>query len=173
VRQVPRVRVPDGGQRPVAVAPEGGHDVGLHARLDHHHLGALAEPPHHRSRLRPRRLEARGTDVTRLHRRGRVEHHDHLARPFADDGHHRAREGDAERHQREDLEDQQRVALQALEEGRGLAVAQLGAPQHEARHRSLAPAHLEEVEEDERQREAQGGERERRQEIHATTLPLS
>jgi hypothetical protein len=28
VRQVPRVRVPDGGQRPVAVAPEGGTTLG-------------------------------------------------------------------------------------------------------------------------------------------------
>src|SRR5207248_4601226 len=46
LRQVARARGVDGRQRAVAVASERGGDVWLHARLDHHDLGALAQTTH-------------------------------------------------------------------------------------------------------------------------------
>ena len=76
--------------------------------------------------------------------------------------------------QGEDLEDEQRVALQPLEEGRGLAVAQGGVPEQQARHRHLAAPHLEEVQEEQRARESAGQEQgERTQEAHDSRSPLS
>src|SRR6185295_15084779 len=71
------------------------------------------------------------------------------------------------------LQDQQRVALQALEERGGLAVAKDRLPQHEARHAALAPAHLEEVEQDQRQRQAEDRKGQRREEAHPRIRPRS
>ncbi len=166
VRQVARLGGADRGERALAVAAEGGRDLGLDARLDDHHLGALGEPAHEGHRLRPRGLEARRRDVPGLHGRGRVEHDDDLARPVAHDRDRRAREGQGERQERQDLEDQQRIALEPLEERGRLAVAERRIPQEQTRHPPLPAADLEEVEEDERQREPEEGERERREEAH-------
>src|SRR2546426_8523119 len=46
-------------QGTLAVTPERGGHLRLDARLDDHHLGALAEAPHELDRLRPRDVEAR------------------------------------------------------------------------------------------------------------------
>ena len=173
LRQVARARGVDGRQRAVAVASERGGDVRLHARLDHHDLGALAQTTHERQRVGTRGFEARRRHVARLHRRRGVENDDDFSRPLPGDGDDGPRQGDGQGDEREQLQDQQRIALQALEECRGLAVAQLGAPEHEARHAVFAPAHLEEVQEHERRGDAEDGEGERRQEAHATTRPRS
>ncbi len=173
LRQVARARGTNGRERAVTVAPEGGGDVRLHTRLDDHDLGTLAEPPHERGGLGPRRVEPRRRDVARLHRRRGVEDDHDLARALAGDRHHRPRQREGQRQKGQQLQDQQRVALQTLEERRGLAVAQLGAPEHEARDPALAPPHLEEVEEDERRRHTEDGKGERGEEAHATTRPRS
>src|SRR2546427_12036244 len=64
-REVPGLRLAEGGQGTLAVAPERGGHLRLDARLDDHHLGALAEAPHELDRLRPPDVEARRTDVLR------------------------------------------------------------------------------------------------------------
>lgn len=168
LRQVARPRAVDGRQRAVAVAAQRRGHVRLHAGLDHHDLGALAEPPHERRRLRPRRLEARGRDVARLHRGRGIEDDDDFARALAAHGGDGPRQRERQRDEGEQLQDQQRVALQPLEEGGRLAVAQLGAPEHQARDPPLTPAHLQEVQEHERRGDSEHRERERRQKAHAT-----
>ena len=55
--KVAGLRRADRAQRPFAIARHRRRNFGLHAGLDHHHLGALAEPPHERGRTSPRRLE--------------------------------------------------------------------------------------------------------------------
>ena len=47
---------------------------------------------------------------------------------------------DGQREQGQDLQEEERVALQPLEEGRGLAVAERGRPQEQARHRICGAA---------------------------------
>ena len=66
-----------------------------------------------------------------------------------------------------------RIALQPLEERRGLTIAEARLPQQQARHRALAPPHFQEVQQDERQRQTEQGQRERRQETHAWTRPFN
>ena len=173
VRQVAGPRRGERRERARPVAAQRGGDARLDARLDHHHLGALAQAPDELGRLPARDLEARRRDVPRAHRGRGVEHDHHLARPVAHDRGDRARECHGEREQREDLEDQERVALQPLEERRGLAVAQSGRPQQQARHGLLAPPHLQEVQEDERQGQREERERQRREEAHTSTRPRS
>ena len=75
--------------------------------------------------------------------------------------------------QREDLEDEQRVPLQALEERRRLAIAEGGVPQQEARDPALAAADLQEVEQDQRQRQREGREGQRREKAHPSIRPRS
>ncbi len=53
----------------------------------------------------------------------------------------------------QDLQQQERVPLQALEEGRRLAVAKGGVPQEQARHPHLTTPHLEEIEQQQRHRQ--------------------
>jgi hypothetical protein len=173
LRQVPRPRGVDGRERAVTVATERGRHVRLHAGLDDHDLGTLAEAPHERRGLPARRFESRRRDVARLHRRGGIKEDDDLARPLAADGYHGPRQRHRQRDECQELQDQQRIALQALEERGRFAIAQLGAPQQEARHAALTPAHLEEVQEHEGRRDAEHCERERRQEAHATIRPRS
>src|SRR5437867_2509425 len=88
--------------------------------------------------------------------------------------HHRGgrpRQRDGQREEGEDLEDQQRIVLEPLKERRRLAVAQRRIPQEQARHPPLAPADLEEIEQDERQDERREGEREGREEAHTSSRP--
>src|SRR5213080_399498 len=154
-----------------AIAPERGGHLRLDARLDDHHLGALAEAPHELDRLCPRDVEARRTDVVRLHRRRGIEHHHDLAGALAHHRGGRPRQRDGQREEGEDLEDQQRIALEPLKERRRLAVAQRRIPQEQARHPPLAPADLEEIEQDERQDERREGKREGREEAHTSSRP--
>src|SRR2546428_2316855 len=119
----------------------------------------------------PRDVEARRTDVVRLHRRRGIEHHHDLAGALAHHRGGRPRQRDGQREEGEDLEDQQRIALEALKERRRLAVAQRRIPQEQARHPPLAPADLEEIEQDERQDERREGEREGREEAHTSSRP--
>ena len=171
IRKVPGLRLADGGQGELAVTSERGGDLRLDARLDDHHLGALAQAPHELGRLRPRDVEPRGTDVARLHGRRGVEHDHDLAGAIAHQGDGRPGQRDGQRDEGQDLKDQQRIALEPLEERRRLAVAQRRIPQEQARHPPLAPADLEEVEQDERQGQRHKGERERREEAHTSRRP--
>ena len=168
-----RLRGADRGQRPLAVARERRGDSRLDTRLDHHDLGALAEAPDEAERLAARDVEAGGRDVGRLHRSGGVEHDDDLARSVPHERHGRARQRHGEGEERQELEDQQRVALEPLEERGRLPVAERRIPQEQARHTLLAAADLEEVEEDERQRQREQRERERREETHTRRRPLT
>src|SRR5207249_1356627 len=52
-----------------------------------------------------------------------------------------------------------------------LAVAQRRIPQEQARHPPLAPANLEEIEQDEREDQRRESERERREEAHTSRRP--
>ena len=173
VGQVARVGRADGGQRPVVIARERRAHRGLHAGLDHHHLGRLAQASHELHGIGARHVEARGRHVAGLHRGRDVEHDDDLAGALAHHGDHRPRQRQRQRQQGQDLEDQQRVALQPLEERRGLAVADDGLPQQQARHPALAPADLEEVEQDQRQRQPEDREGKRREEAHPRIRPRS
>src|SRR5213076_1283001 len=139
---------------------------GLDARLDHHDLGALAQPPDEPRGLRPRNVEARGTDIARLHGRRGVEHQHGLAGAVARHRDGRPRERDGQRE-----EDQERIALEPLEERGRLAVAERRIPQEQARHPSLAPTDLEEIEQDERQDQRREGKRKRREEAHTSRRP--
>src|SRR6266550_1938874 len=124
-------------------------------------------------RMAARDVEAGGRDVGRLHRSGGVEHDDDLARAVPHERHGRARQRHGEGEERQELEDQQRVALEPLEERGRLPVAERRIPQEQARHTLLAAADLEEVEEDERQRQREQRERERREETHTRRRPLT
>jgi hypothetical protein len=75
-----------------------------------------------------------------------------------DDG---AGERQGQRQQREQLQDEQRVALQPLEERRRLPVPPARLPQEQARHHPFAAADLEEVEEHQRQGQGEQCERQR------------
>ena len=173
VGQVARVGGTDGRQRTVVVARERGRHRGLHPGLDHHHLGRLAQAAHELGCFAASDVEARRRDVVRLHRGGEVEDDHHLACALAHHRGHRPRHRQRERQQREDLEDQQRVALQPLEEGRRLTVAQDRLPQQEARHPPLAAADLEEVEQDQRQGQPEDREGQRGEEAHPRIRPRS
>ena len=173
VRQVVRARRPDRVERAIAVAAHRRRHERLHARFDHHHLGAFGQPAYERGRLRLRALEPGRRDVGRFHRRRVVEDDDDLSRAVAEHGDRGPSEGDREREQGQELQDEERIALQPLEEGRGLAIAQRRRPQEQARHPTLAAPHLQEVQHHERQREREEQERERREERHASTSPFS
>ena len=69
-------------------------DARLDTRLDQHDLGALAETVDERDGLRLGDREARRAHVAGFHRRGGVQHDDHLPCAFSHDGHGRAGEGD-------------------------------------------------------------------------------
>jgi hypothetical protein len=84
---------------------------------------AVAQAPHELDRLRPRDVEARRTDVVRLHGRRGVEHHHDLPGALAHHRDGRPGQRDGQREEGEDLEDQQRIALEPLKERRRLAVA--------------------------------------------------
>ena len=173
-RQVAGVGAADRRQRPVAVARQRRGHGRLHAGLDHHDLGALAQPAHQRRPPPPRATSNREGDTSRAFIEADSVEDDHdLAGALAHHGGDGTRQRQREREQREDLEDQQRIALQALEERGRLAVAQRRLPQQQARHPPLAPAHLEEVEEHQRQRQREGRERERGEEAHPSTRPRS
>ena len=171
VGEVPGLRLGDRGQGALAVAPERGGNLGLDARLDHHDLGALAQPPDEPRGLRPRNVEARGTDIARLHGRRGVEHQHGLAGAVARHRDGRPRERDGQREEGQDLEDQERIALEPLEERGRLAVAERRIPQEQARHPSLAPTDLEEIEQHQRDGQGEERERERGEKAHATTRP--
>src|SRR5207245_7081945 len=64
-------------------------------------------------------------------------------------------------------------ALQTLEEGGGLSVAERRLPQEEARQQALAAAHLEEVEEHQRERQGEQAEGQGREEVHESSSPRS
>ena len=172
-RDVVRLGAGQRGGRPVVVAAQRGADARVDAGLDDDHLGAETEPVDQRPGLLLRQREARGRHVGGLHRRRGVEHHDDLPRPVAEDGRGRPRQRQRQREQREELQDEERVALEALEGGRGLAVARRRLPQQDARHRALAASDLQEVEEQQRRRQREERERERRQEGHASMTSLS
>src|SRR5262249_2842840 len=163
----------DGGERPLAVARQRRRHLRLHAGLDDHHFRALAESAHERGRAGAGHLEARGRYVLRLHRGGGVEHHDHLAGALPHHGRDRTRQRQGQREQRQELEQEQRIAVQALEERRRLTVAQRGAPEQEARHRSIAAADLQEVEQHQRDGQREQRQCKRSEEAHATTRPRS
>src|SRR6266436_1994156 len=130
--------------RSVAEAPR------LNRGLDDHHLRARPQPAHDVESLALGANEARGRDVGRLHRSRRVEHDHDALRPVPHDRDGGTGEGQGQGEEGEQLQDQERVALLALEERRRLAIAQGRIPEEEAGHRSLAPPHLEEVQEHER-----------------------
>ena len=117
--------------------------------------------------------EARGRDVGGLHGGRAVHDDDHPLGAVPHHGHRRPRQRQSEGEQGEDLQEDEGVALQPLEEGRGLAVAERRVPEEQARHRLRPPAHLQEVQEQQRHGEAREQERERREEAHATRKPLS
>src|SRR5205823_12263644 len=94
-----------------------------------------------------------------------------LAGPTAHQGEGRPGQRDGQRDEGQDLKDQQRIALEPLEERGRLAVAQRRIPQEQARHPPLAPADLEEVEQDERQDQRREGKRKRREEAHTSRRP--
>ena len=173
VRQVVPLHGPEGGGHPVVLAGERHHHLRLHARLDHHHLGALAQAPEQPQRGPLRLREARRRDVGGLHGRRGVHDDGDPLRPLPHHGHRGPGQRDGEREQGQDLQDQERIALQALEEGGGLAVAQGRLPEQEARDRHLPAAHLQEVQEQQRHREGAEQQRERAQEVHASSSPLS
>ena len=79
----------------------------------------------------------------------------------------------AEGEQSEELEDEQRVALETLEEGRRLAIAESRVPEEETGHRGLTPPHLEEIQEHERYGERTDEQGEGREQAHARRSPLS
>src|SRR5262249_58109053 len=112
-----------------------------------------------------------GGEARRLHRRRRVEDDDDLAGTLPHDRGDGPGQRERQRQEREQLQEHQRIAVEPLEEGRGLAVAYRGMPQEQAGHRSFAAPHLEEVEQDQRYRQREERQRERRQEAHATTRP--
>jgi hypothetical protein len=172
-REITRLGGADGGERPFAIARQSRRHLRLHARLDHHDLGALAETAHERRGSRARHFEARGGDVARLHRRRRVQDDDDLAGALAHDRGNGPGQRERQRQKREELQEHQRIAMEPLEEGGGFTVAHRGVPQEQARHRPLAPAHLEEVEQDQRNRQREEGQRDGCQEAHATTRPRS
>jgi len=60
VRQVASVGRPDRRQRAIVVAGERGGDGRLHAGLDHHDLGRLAQAPHELGGVAAGDVEARG-----------------------------------------------------------------------------------------------------------------
>ncbi len=157
----------------IMLAGERHHHARLHSGLDHHDLGALAEAPHEPERGALRLHEARGGHVGGLHGRGGVHHDGHPLRTLPHHGHRGTGQRHREGEQGQDLQDQQRIALQALEEGRGLAVAEGGLPEEEARDAHLPPPDLEEVEQEQRHREGAEEERERTEEVHASRSPFS
>ena len=172
-RQVTGLRGPDGRQRPLTVTGERRRHLRLHPGLDDHHLGALAEAAHEGRGARLRHIEPRGRDIARLHRRRGVQHDDDFSRALAHDRRHRPGQRQGERQEGQELEQQQRVAVEPLEERRGFTVVHRGVPQEQARHGSLAPPDLEEVEQ--HQGHGQGEERqgERSEKAHTRTRPRS
>ena len=173
VGQIPRGRVPDRGPRLLAVVSEGRQDARLDGPLDDHHLGARAQPADEVEGQPLGTDEARRRDIRRLHRGGGVEDDDDALGAVAHHGHRGTSKCQGQGEQRQQLQDQQRVSLQPLEEGRSLAVAQRRVPEEEARHHRLPAPHLEEVEKQERDCQEPGEQRERREEAHASRSPLS
>src|SRR6266700_4223771 len=86
------------------------------------------------------------------------------------DGDSRSRQGKGER---EEVQDQEGIPLEALEEGRSLAVAERGLPEHQARHRGLTAPHLQEIQEKEGNGEGGQEQGEGLEEAHASRSPLS
>ncbi len=134
------------------LARERRHDPRLDASLDQHHLGAFTEPSEEGERLALSLNEARRPHVGGLHGRRAIEDDRDALGALAHDRHRGACERHGQRQQREDLQQEQRVALQALEEGRRLAITERGVPQEQARDPHLAAPHLEEIEEEQRHR---------------------
>src|SRR2546425_266453 len=85
----------------------------------------------------------------------------------------RSRQGEGEGEEGEQLQDQEGIPLETLEERRSLAVAERGLPEHEARHRGLPAAHLQEVQEKEGNGEGGHEQGEGLEEAHASRSPLS
>ena len=173
VRQIGRGRAANGRQCLVPLVAEGRQHARLDGSLDDHHLGARPEPAHEVESQALAANEAGGRDVGRLHRGRRVEDDDDALGAVPHDRDGGAGQSQGEGEQREELQDQQRVALEALEEGRGLAIAQRRIPEEEARHRRLATPHLEEVQEHERDGQRTDQQREGREKAHARRSPLS
>ena len=173
VGQIVTLQTADPRGHLVVIAGEGHDDARLDAGLDHHDLGALAEPAQQTERFALRLDEPRRPDIRGLHGRRAVhdDRHPLVALPRHRD--RRPREGRRQGEQGEDLEDEQRIALQPLKEGRGLAVPQGGIPEQQARHRHLAAPHLEEIQEEQRDGEPSQGEGERTQKAHDSRSPLS
>jgi len=152
---------------------EGGQHARLHGGLDHHDLGARSQPAYEIERLALGAAETRRRHVRGLHGGRGVEDDDDSLGSMPHDGDRRTSRGQGEGEEGEELQDQERIALQALEEGGGLAVAPRRIPQQEAGHRRFPPPHLEEIQEDEgdgqrTDEQGQGGE-----EAHARSNPLS
>ena len=124
---------------------EGRQHARLDGGLDDHDFGARPEAADEAERLALGAGEARGRDVRRLHRGGRIEDDDDALGAVTHHGDGGAREGEGEGNQHEQLQDEQRIALETLEEGRGLTIAQRRVPEEETRHGRLASPHLEEV----------------------------
>ncbi len=89
------------------------------------------------------------------------------------DGDGRSRQGKGKREDGEQLQDQEGIPLEALEEGRSLAVAERGLPEHQARHRRLTAPHLQEIQEKEGNGEGGQEQGEGLEEAHASRSPLS
>ena len=135
-REIAGLRRANGPERPLAVARHRGRHLRLHAGLDHHDLGAFAEPAHEPGRAGPRASNREGetscafidAEVSRTTTTLRAP-----CPMTVTTGRARA---SGQREERQELEEEQGVAVQPLEERRGLAVADRGAPQKQARRPS-------------------------------------
>jgi hypothetical protein len=173
VGQIVGLHRADGRGHAIVLARERHQHLGLHARVDHHDLGTLAELPQQAQRGPLRLDEARPRHVGGLHGGGAVDHERDPLRPLPHHVHRRPGQRHREGQQGEDLQNEERVALQALEEGRGFPVAERGIPQQQARDPHLPAPHLQEIEEEQRHRQRGHQESERTQEVHARRSPFS
>ena len=142
-----------------AVGGEPLADPGAATRRDDHHLAGLrgaADIVRDLQRPLPRALEtAPPVPFLRLHARREVD--DEGERAALDLRGLERRPGDGQRQEaeNEELEEEEEVALELLERGRGLDVVDNLLPQDRARDRPLVPLHLQDVEQHQRDGESQ------------------
>jgi hypothetical protein len=173
IRLVVRLDVEDGPAGPVPVPGEVETNRRLRACLDHHQLGALARLGDQASRSLLGLADSARPDVPRLHGRRGVHHQYQPLGALPLEGQGRPGQRRAEEQERQELEQQQRVELQPLEERRRLLVTEHGRPQENRGHAALLAPHLQEIEEEQRDRQPQQQEGPGLEEAHWSRPPFS
>jgi len=140
----------EGGVDDRGVGGRRGQQHRMLAEQHDRHLLSRPELVRLRTSLGDSRFEATRADVGRLHARRAVEHDDRRAADADGPADPRPDQGQGEGQGREQLEEEQEAGPEALPGRVRLAIGDEGTPEHQGRHPDLRPAHLQEVEEQNR-----------------------